>query len=367
MRVMALVNQKGGCGKTTVAANLAAALSRLDLRVLLIDNDPQGHAGLAFGFRESDFALSTYDLYLTGDIRVEDAALEVAPRLHLVPAGVELSAVEAALAGVPGREERLLRCLRRSKRCYDWVLLDCPPGVGMLTFNALLCCDEALVPVDASHQSLQAVARLRDTLTVLHDQKRHEVTPRLLLSNVDMRLRYVHDLVQELEAHHGDALLETIIHPTVRLKEAFRAGRSIFDHDPASRAALDFRRLADEICAGDAEVRAHESERWAALPPGPAVTGDEVLFVADFPAARSVSITGTFCGWSPAGLELARRPDGLWERRVPVPPGAHEYLYMVDGVWLADPHNAAVVANEFGGENSVLTVLGASICGNVPV
>jgi len=133
MRVVPLVNQKGGCGKTTTAVNLAVALGRLGQRVLLIDNDPQGHATLALGFTDRDFSLSTYDLYLTSDILVEDARVIIGPYLDLVPAGVELCAVEPRLAGVDGRETRLRDTLRRSELPYDVILVDCPPSVGMLT------------------------------------------------------------------------------------------------------------------------------------------------------------------------------------------------------------------------------------------
>ena len=187
MRVIALANQKGGCGKTTTAVNLGASLGRLGQRVLLVDNDPQGHATLACGYGDQDFGLSTYDLYLTSDIQVEDTCVEAGPNLHLVPAGVELAAVEAALTGVEGREQRLIEALRRSDLAYDTILIDCPPAVGMLSFNALLACGEVLVPVDASAYGCQAVTKMLETLDVLRDRRGHIPEVRLLLANFDGR------------------------------------------------------------------------------------------------------------------------------------------------------------------------------------
>ena len=356
MRVIALVNQKGGCGKTTTAINLASALGRQGKRVLLLDNDPQGHASLALGYQDSDFTLSTYDLYLTSDILVEDARVEVAPRLDLVPAGVELSAVEPRLAGVEGRETRLRDNLRRSELPYDVVLVDCPPSVGVLTFNALLASGEILVPVDASAYSRQAVTKLMETLDVLRDRRGHELMVRLLLSNYDLRSRYARAMRDELGAAYGAALLETVVHPTIRVREAAAAGCSVLDHDPRSRAAKDFQALAREISGQDVDLTVPALDHWAALLHGPELTETGVLFVADFPRASEVRLTGTFNDWSSQGTPLYRREDGRWECLLPMVAGDHEYRFIVDGAWLPDPHNREYVANEFGGANSLVAV-----------
>jgi len=356
MRVIALANQKGGCGKTTTAVNLAAALGRLGQRVLLVDNDPQGHASLALGLLETDFSLSTYDLYLASDVLLEDVRLQVAPRLDLVPAGVELSAVEARLAGVEGREFRLRDVMRRSEMPYDVVLVDCPPAVGALTFNALLAATEVLIPVDASTYSRQAVTKLHETLAVLRDRKGHEVIARLVLSNFDLRSRFARALRDELAAVFEAGLLATVIHPTVRLREAAERGVPVLDHDPSSRAAADFMALAREIADLTVDLSVSALDHWTALLHGPEVTPDGVRFVAEFPRASEVRVTGSFSDWSPQGTPLYRRADGRWECLLPVDAGEHQYRYIVDGTWLPDPHNATVVSNEFGGSNSLLAV-----------
>lgn len=356
MRVIALANQKGGCGKTTAAVNLAAALSRLGRRVLLVDNDPQGHATLALGLTERDFSLSTYDLYLTDDILVEDARVEIAPRLDLVPAGIELSAVEPRLAGVEGREHRLRDTFRRSELKYDIILLDCPPAVGTLTFNALVTSGEALVPVEASVFSRQAVAKFCETLAVLRERRGHEVVLRLLLSNFDLRSRFARGLRDELAAAYGPALLETLIRPTVRLREAAAAGVSVLEHDLACSGAQDFRDLAREIAAQDVDLSVPGLDHWSALLHGPEPTPEGVRFVVDFPRAKDVRVTGSFNNWSAEGVALTRGDEGHWQCVLPLEAGDHQYRYIVDGVWMPDPHNAEHAINEFGGANSLLLV-----------
>lgn len=356
MRVMALANQKGGCGKTTTAVNLAAALARQGQRILLIDADPQGHATLALGLGERDFSLSTYDLLLTSDVLAEDARVDIAAGLHLIPAGVELSAVESRLAGIEGRENKLRDTLRRSELDYDLILIDCPPAVGMLTFNALLASGEVMVPVDASTYSRQAVRKLHETLDVLRERRGHELKVRLLLSNYDLRSRYARALRDELKDEYGEALLETIIHPTIRVREAADLGIPVLEHDPGSRVARDFTDLAREVDAEAVDLSVTALDHWTALLHGPEVTRSGVRFVAEFPRAREVRLTGTFNDWSAQGTPLYRRADGRWECILPMQTGPHQYRFIVDGVWLPDPHNQDQAINEFGGSNSMVTV-----------
>lgn len=356
MRVIAFANQKGGCGKTTAAVNLAAALADLERRVLLLDNDPQGHATLALGIQERDFTLGTYDLYMTSEVLVEDACLEVAPGLHLLPAGVELSAVEQALAREPEKEMRLRNALARSALPYDYVLVDNPPAVGLLTFNALLASHEVVIPVDASAYCLQAVRKLHETLALLAEQREHRLVPRLLLSHFDTRPLFARRLAAEYEELYGPDLLETILHRSVRYREAAGAGRSVVSFDRGSRAALDVRNLAQEVVRQEGARAEADLDRWRAAVRGPRRKGASVRFVADFPDAARVHLTGTFCEWSAEGMALQRRADGLWECEAALPAGRHEYRYVVDGIWRTDPHNGATVDNEFGERNSLLRI-----------
>lgn len=356
MRVVTIANQKGGCGKTTTATNLAASLARLGHQVLLIDNDPQGHATLSFGISERDFTLSTYDLYLASDILVEDARLEVEPGLHVVPADVELCAVEPALAGEPEREVRLRDTLRRSALPYDDILIDCPPNVGLLTFNALMASGEVIIPVEPSRFSLQGARKTRETLAMLRQRTGHDVAPRILRANFDTRPLHARRIMEELAALYPDELLETVIHHTVRFREAADAGRPVASLDADSRGAHDYRQLAQEVAGKASPLAVTGVDHWSALLHGPQHTGAGVRFEADFPRAGSVRVTGTFCDWSTKGVALSRREDGIWETQLPLEAGRYQYRFIVDGAWLPDPHNPDTVANEFGGANSLLLV-----------
>ncbi len=356
MRVVALANQKGGCGKTTTATNLAAALAELGKQVLLVDNDPQGHATLTFGNHERDFSLSTYDLYLSTDVRVEDAILPVAPNLDLVPAGIELSGVEPSLAQEPAREYRLRDKFLASAMPYDYVLIDCPPAVGLLTFNALLAAGEVVIPVDASSYSLQAVRKMRETLGLLRERKGHDLMPHIVMCDFDTRPRFVRMIMAELDEIYDRELLETIVHHTVRFREAVGSGQPVVTFDPASRGAHDYRSLAAELVAQETDVAVVAREQWPQQAGGPAVSQAGVRFEADFPAAAAVRISGSFCDWSDKGLPLNRREDGLWECHLDLVEGEHEYRFIVDGSWIPDPHNSQTVPNEFGGANSKVVV-----------
>jgi hypothetical protein len=202
------------------------------------------------------------------------------------------------------------------------------------------------------------VRKFKESLALLRETKRHDVVPHILLARFDTRPLFARRLIEELETSYDGELFETVIHPTVRFNEAYAQGESILMHDPDSRGALDIRNLARELDEKQADLTLTSADRWITLLHGPWVEESEVVFVADFPLAKSVSVTGTFCNWTPEGLSLKPREDGLWERRLPLAPGSYQYRYVVDGAWRPDPHNEATVPNEYGDINSLVTVPG---------
>lgn len=356
MRIQSVVNQKGGCGKTTITVNLASALARAGSRVLVVDNDPQGHATQALGLAPGGYTLTTRDLYLTSDVGVEDACVRIRPDLDLVPADIDLASVEQELDDGGRRVRRLLESFARSSMPYDLVLLDNPPNVGLLTFNSLMASEEALVPVDAGRFAVDAVGRLQETVDLLASERGHRVRLHLVPSGFDVRTRYARGILDLLDELYPGARLGTIIHQTVRLREAAAAGEPIDVYDPASRATEDFAALAAELRGFPLEILRTAPHPWSRLLHGARWQPGRVELVADFPGAGSVAVTGDFNGWSVEGDPLDRDDEGRWRATLDVDPGCYEYKFIVDGVWKVDPANPERVRNTYGQVNSVLVV-----------
>ncbi len=193
MRVIAVANQKGGCGKTTTAISLSTSLAGRGNKVLLVDCDPQAHATIGLNVSPSDLEKSLYHVLTptnNGALGIEDVVQYVKENFDLAPSSVILSALEQDLAGIQGRENRLLEAIQALRGPYDYVLIDCPPSVGLLCINALRACDEVIIPIDMSLFSLRGVAKLVEIILLIKDKLGHEIRPRALITMYDHRTRY---------------------------------------------------------------------------------------------------------------------------------------------------------------------------------
>jgi chromosome partitioning protein len=254
-RVMVVANQKGGVGKTTTTVNMAAALAQHSLNVLVVDLDPQGNASTALAIEHRRGTPSTYDALVDGVPLTEIA--QPSPeddRLLVVPATIDLAGAEIELVSVVARENRLRKAIRGWDRVgtgedrFDYVLIDCPPSLGLLTLNALVAANELLMPIQSEYYALEGVGQLLETVELV----RANLNPRLsittvLLTMYDARTRLSAGVADEVREHFGDKVLKTAIPRAVRVSEAPSYGQSVMAYDPASPGALSYLEAAREM------------------------------------------------------------------------------------------------------------------------
>jgi chromosome partitioning protein len=250
-RIMAVANQKGGVGKTTTTINLGAALAELGYRVLVIDLDPQGNATTGLGIERKNFEHSMYDVIMR-EHPLEDVIEATSVRnLFVAPATLDLSGVEIELVPAFSRELRLKRALEPIIDDFDFVMIDCPPSLGLITINALAAADEVLVPIQCEYYALEGLSQLRSTLKLVAGNLNQELEmSTIVLTMYDARTRLAADVAADVREHFPDQVCDTIIPRTVRLSEAPSFGQPITTFDPASRGASAYRDLAKEVSNG---------------------------------------------------------------------------------------------------------------------
>jgi chromosome partitioning protein len=350
MRVIAIVNQKGGCGKTTTAINLAACLAAQSRNVLLIDLDPQAHATLGLSIKPGEAERGMYEV-LRGEATLDEVIAQILPRLSLAPSNIALSAIEQFLAGTPERERQLAARIAGLQGPFDYVLIDCPPSVGLLTFNALIACQEAIVPVETSFFSMQGVVKLSETIKLIGEKIGHEISVRILPTKVDRRAGYAKEILLKMRERFSDVTLATAINLNHKLSEAAGLGLPITEYAPDSTGFKDYMALAREVISTE---RGREKDRPTALGPQ---SRSGVLFAIDAPGAHDVKLAGDFNGWIPDRDVLSLKDDsGLWKKFVFLGPGSYQYKFVVDDEWREDTHNSVVAQDTLGGQSSVVVV-----------
>ena len=257
-RIMTIANQKGGVGKTTTAVNLAASLAKHGSRVLVIDLDPQGNASTALDVDHHIGAPSVYDV-LVDDRPLAEVVRPVGemPGLYCVPATIDLAGAEIELVPVVARELRLTRALKAYDTSnLDYVLVDCPPSLGLLTLNALVAAEEVLLPIQCEYYALEGVQQLLNTAELVRvnfNPGLHVST--VLLTMYDGRTRLASDVADDVRAHFGASVLSTIIPRSVRVSEAPSRGQSVITYDPASSGAIAYTEAARELAMQSAGAR----------------------------------------------------------------------------------------------------------------
>ena len=408
MRTIAVINQKGGVGKTTVSINLASCLAIKGKKTLLVDMDPQSHCAVGLAVPEEQIEQSIYDVLVStsrnSQMAVSEVIWQICDNFELAPSTIDLAAFEQQMAGVMGREKCLKNILETVKNDYDYVVIDCPPSVGLLTFNAIRAASDVIVPVETGYFSLHGLSKQLETLSVLSKQCEQDINVMVLASMYDIRTKMSREILAELRRHFENKMFKTVINFNTKLKEAASLGQPISEYDSSSKGCKDFMYLADELISTDTLAERKEmvstlSRQLAAISssadeilatikmPPTSVSADQVepaalatdticsvdtkiaqfygvrqeedvvSFVTLYPTAASVQVAGDFNNWQPESAVMEKiGENGAWSLKLNIEPGCYQYRLVVDGQWQQDPYNEAVEVNPFGEYNSVLTV-----------
>ncbi len=272
-RIIAVANQKGGVGKTTTAVNLAAALARTPKKILLVDLDPQGNATTGSGINKRELDSSICEVLLDED-DIASVIVRTQEDYDLVPGNIDLTAAELRLMSAEAREQQLKLVLAPIAANYDFILIDCPPALSLLTLNALTAADSVIVPMQCEYYALEGISALMDTIEAI----RANLNPRLEIEGVlrtmfDVRNNLANAVSAELIEHFGDRVFRTIVPRNVRLAEAPSHGQSIVGYDRNSRGGIAYLGLAGEILRRQRERdQAASRAQTAAMPPNPETT-----------------------------------------------------------------------------------------------
>ena len=417
MRTFAIVNQKGGCGKTTTAINLAAVYAHRGFRTLLVDMDPQSHCAIGLGVPEKSVSRGVGEALLAvgaEDFDPADLVWEVAGKLDLIPSTMRLAGLEAPGGGLhelPDRDRRLARLLEHFQGRYDRCLVDCPPTIGLLTFNALRAVREAIIPVETGFFALRGAARQWRTIRQLVERIGRPIACHLVPTLFDSDSALAVDILKTLQRDFAGQVVPVVIRESEVVREAASFGQPVAEYAPQSASHQDFERLATwledhpppppveiEVVAGAAAAspasaarpplqgRAAELARLVrdrtrlgegsaggmARPPPPVhappetdvsrlfgchATPQGVRFAQPGDPRAAIAVAGDFNGWSATATPLVYDPRlGAHHALVEIPPGRYQYRLVIDGRWRADPYNTLKRLNEYDEPNSLLVV-----------
>lgn len=339
MKIISVVNQKGGCGKTITAVNLSAGLSRKKHNVLLIDLDPQAHATFSLK-KQTAFTITDIleKYHRKENISLEKFTVSVSDNFHFISSSIGLAALEHKLNGENDKLNLLSNFLKTIELNFDYCLIDCPPNLGILTLNAIQASQYSLIPIGICDFSLNGLETLKSIFSMVKDFKGSSPTPLYLLSQLDSRSKFSREFLKRVKIRLGESLLTTAIRTNIYLREAAAAGSDIFKYMPASRGAQDFAALTEEI------ERATGKKKWKHL----------YLKGNNF---EEVYVVGNFNHWEKnEQYKLRKVAKDIWIINLPLEKGEYRYKFLAENKWFCDPHNNMAENDSFGGKNSILRI-----------
>jgi chromosome partitioning protein len=356
MRVISIANQKGGCGKTTTSLNLSACLATKGRRVLLVDLDPQGHAGMGLKVNTDQLKRSVYDALFSAEgerAPLETVTVQISENFHIAPSNIKLSTFEQHLSMAAGRETRLKEAIEGLTRDYHYIVIDCPPSLGLLTFNALMASTEVFVPIDMGVFSLHGTGRLMDIIDMIREKTGHDIRVKVIATMHDKRTKFAGEVFEEIRNHFKGLMFKATINTNVKLREAASFGIPVVEYAVDSKGCQDFLQLTKEVLEEERLVKRISIGKQRALHLKAARKKRRLVFHA--PEAKTVEIVGSFNDWRPnEEHKMERGEDGTWSKVVSLPPGTYQYKFVVDGKWVEDKENPHFIDDPFGGRNSVL-------------